>query len=154
MKSSLSIIVISLFICSCSSKKEESTKSFISEVPIRSDSTDYFEKKKFDSLGGLTLIKLDTETKCNLTKGYYITNNTTDSTALAFLASYSARLLFRTSNSTPGCSYPVMASTFIYQTQKSFTDYEGNWISMCSITPSDYSGKTFVDMRKLKNEAK
>lgn len=108
-------------------------------------------KRKIDNLGGYSVIKIDTKTKCNLFTGsYLITKTINDSADLAFLAKYLADQLFQNSKKDPGCSFPVMSQALIYRSWKDYKENEGGWISMCSITPHNYDGEVSVNTLLLK----
>jgi hypothetical protein len=114
----------------------------------RADSIEIQERARFKSL--VSVIKIDTEKKCNLTKGYFALKNIiTDTTDLKLLAKYLASQLFQSSKKEADCTYPLMCSVAIYDSKKDYDEYEGDYVVMCNITPSNYSGEVYLNALKL-----
>lgn len=101
-------------------------------------------EKRIAELGGVTLVKLDNQTKCNLYKGYYLLNKpVTDSASLAFLAKYYADDLFYSNKKDASCPFPLMTTTSLYMNNEDLKI--GYSLASCSITPSNYQGDVYVD---------
>jgi len=112
-------------------------------------------QNRFDKIGGYKLLSIDTKTKCNLTKGYYVLNVISSSESdLSWLAKYLANALFIKSVKDPECSYPIMSQAFVYQSEIDYIIDKGEYVSMCSITPQNYSGDVYVNSHKLKSNGK
>ena len=48
-----------------------------------------------------------------------------------------------------------MSSAVIYLNKEDFEDYEGNYVSICNITPASYEGEVFImpdKLNRLKNK--
>lgn len=114
------------------------------------------KEERLKNLGGYTLVEIDETSKCNRYDGFYILKKVViDSNELSFISEYLAGKLFEKSKKKTNCSYPVMAFAYVYLpgTFNSKED-QGEWISMCAITPQNYSGKVSINNFKIRELAK
>ncbi len=151
-----------LYGCTTSPEKVTESNTKILDSLYRQDSIYKTQKKirwvrdsiRNCSLGGLKLLEFDTDTKCNLTYGYYIINKKIkDSASLAFLAKFYADSLQE--NATHyDCIYPVMTALYIYSKPKDYLptknssrniEWPTKWIANCIITPNDPDGQVSVN---------
>lgn len=106
-----------------------------------------------EKLGGVSLISIDKESKCNLIKGYYMLNKIiTDSSDLALISHYLCSSLFKSIKREENCQWPVMSAAYLYMNEKGFNNTEV--IASCTITPRDYEGDVLVNtctLSKYKN---
>ena len=114
---------------------------------IKKDSIEADHNRKLDDV---TLISLDKESKCNLTKGMYVLKKIiTDSSDLAFIVDDLAISLFRSSQKDENCPWPVMSAAYLYMNEKGFMNDEV--IAGCSISPPDYEAYVFVNTWQVSN---
>jgi hypothetical protein len=138
---------------SCNSNNHK--QDYLPTAEGRTDTLIKVEKSldsaRFEKLGGLKLLNQEADKKCNLTKGYYSLNKKiTDSSDLGFFAQYSADVLMLNAKPMESCSYPIMTAAYVYLNKAAYLDYEGNWISMCTKTPTNYSGEVSVNTFQIK----
>ena len=114
---------------------------------------DSIEADHIQKLGEATLISIDKESKCNLTKGMYILNKVIiDSSDLAFIVNNLSLSLFKSTHKNESCPWPVMSAAYLYMNQKGFDNNEV--IAGCTISPPDYMPYVFVNMWQVSNYKK
>lgn len=156
MKSNL-ILVLLLFFGACNDARdrdssEESYKQEVSKTLDREQIQEAEDRKRYLEMGEVKPARIDKNTKCNLTKGYFLlSREQTDSSDLDFMAKYLANELYKSglANSDPGCSYPVMSAAYVYKNEEEYKSGQENWVSMCTITPSNPTGYTSVAMDRI-----
>lgn len=116
--------------------QEQTTKLLLDKEKTQ----DSLNLVRFKKLGGLTALEIDDTKKCNRTMASYLLNKKIkDSSDLAFLAYFMANDIFKTKKSEDGCNYPIMTCVYLYYTEQNFLKQTGDWISMCSKTPSNWN---------------
>jgi hypothetical protein len=143
-------IGMSLWACNQESKIDPVGTQTKAEPVMTTD--DSLREAKINSLiENVSEITIDKQTKCNLTKGYYVLKSAAiDTSDLQLLTKHLASQLFQSIKKDPMCDYSIMSQAFVYLNMDEYEDYTGNWVSMCSITPSNYSGDVSIQPHKLK----
>lgn len=97
--------------------------------------------KVYRHLDKIILMKIDSSSKCNLKSGFFVlTTVVKDEIILKEIALELADSLRSVIVTDDECPYPAMSAAYIYMNEAEYSDYEGNWISMCSITPQHPEG--------------
>lgn len=151
----LSILIL-IFLIGCNT---ESKVEPILSLPSVPESTkpmeDSLREEKIRKLiDTIYEIKIDKTRKCNLTEGYYVLkNDKIDSADLILITKHLAHQLYISTKRDKTCEYRQMTSATIYLNMEDYRDYEGNYITLCSINPEHPDGDMITmphKFRKLK----
>lgn len=108
------------------------------------------QNKVYRHLDKIGLVKIDSSSKCNLKSGFFVlTTVIKDEVILKEIALELADSLKSIIVKDDNCPYPAMSTAYIYMNEAEYTDYDGNWISRCSITPHHPEGDASVAVWRL-----
>lgn len=135
----------------------ETDKSEIDSILRANEMDDSIFTIELQKIGGITKISLDDNDKCNCYKGYFYLNKiVVDTVLLKRIAHKLATSLFNSTDDYPtdeiNCKYKRMSAVYVYMKEKDYGGYNGdrsNWVSMCTITPSDYSGTPWLNTYQI-----
>lgn len=155
------LIIASLGILSCSNPNtplSENTNNYdtISLIIESESAQDSINYKRLQSLGGVELLDIDRESKCNLTTSKYLLNNVIlDSADLGFIVEYLSKKINIETSMDSACPYPKMTLVYLFANMEDYKLKDN--IASSSIVPS-YGIDIYVSSRKLselrKNQTK